>query len=231
MNYSSGISTGGPRVLTVDIGGSHIKIMAPGIDERKEDSGPDMTARAVVKVIGRLAAGVNYDVVSIGYPGPVRDNRPAADPVNLGSDWADFDFGEALGKPVRVVNDALLQAIGSYDGGRLLFLGLGTGLGSAMIVDHAAQPLELAHLPYKKGKTFEDYVGKQGMEKRSRKKWRRSVFDVVERLKAALLPDYVVLGGGQLDELKELPAGCRRGDNRLAFVGGERLWRDQALKI
>jgi polyphosphate glucokinase len=185
----------------------------------------------MIDAVKELAEGLSYDVVSMGYPGPVNHNRPLTDPANLGKGWAGFDFAGAFGKPVKVVNDALMQAIGSYEGGRMLFLGLGTGLGAAMIADNIAQPMELAHLPYKKGKSFEDYVGERGLEKRGKKKWRKHVFDVVDRLRAALQPDYVVIGGGNVDKLDELPADSRRGDNTRAFEGGFRLWRDKALIV
>ncbi|RWQ17676.1 ROK family protein [Mesorhizobium sp.] len=219
-------------VLTIDIGGSHVKILtSAGGEERRADSGPDLTPQQMIDVVNKLAQGLSYDVVSMGYPGPVNHNRPLADPANLGKGWAGFDFAGAFGKPVKVVNDALMQAIGSYEGGRMLFLGLGTGLGAAMIADNVAQPMELAHLPYKKGRSFEDYVGERGLEKRGKKKWRKYVFDVVERLRAAMQPDYVVIGGGNVDKLDELPADSRRGDNTRAFEGGFRLWRDKALIV
>ncbi|MBZ9776266.1 ROK family protein [Mesorhizobium sp. CO1-1-8] len=219
-------------VLTIDIGGSHVKILtSSGGEERRADSGPDLTPRQMIDTVNKLAEGLSYDVVSMGYPGPVNHNRPLADPANLGKGWAGFDFAAAFGKPVKVVNDALMQAIGSYEGGRMLFLGLGTGLGAAMIADNVAQPMELAHLPYKKGKSFEDYVGERGLEKRGKKKWRKYVFDVVDRLRAAMQPDYVVIGGGNVDKLDELPADSRRGDNTRAFEGGFRLWRDKALIV
>ncbi|WP_432443654.1 ROK family protein [Rhizobium grahamii] len=219
------------RVLVVDVGGSNIKIYAPGVDERKMKSGPDFSAQHAVEAVQELASGIEFDVVSIGYPGPVRDNRPLGEPANLGGGWDRFDFTAALGKPAKIVNDALMQAIGSYEGGRLLFLGLGTGLGSAMIIANVAQPLELAHLPYKKDGTFEDHVGKRGFKANGPKKWKKDVFDVVARLKAALQPDYIVIGGGQVDKLDELPEGCRRGDNRLAFQGGLRLWQNEQLVL
>ncbi|MER9746306.1 ROK family protein [Mesorhizobium sp. M0140] len=219
-------------VLTIDIGGSHVKILtSAGGEERRADSGPDLTPQQMIDVVNKLAQGLSYDVVSMGYPGPVNHNRPLADPANLGKGWAGFDFAGAFGKPVKVVNDALMQAIGSYEGGRMLFLGLGTGLGAAMIADNVAQPMELAHLPYKKGRSFEDYVGERGLEKRGKKKWRKYVFDVVDRLRAAMQPDYVVIGGGNVDKLDELPADSRRGDNTRAFEGGFRLWRDKALIV
>ncbi|RWB02398.1 MAG: ROK family protein [Mesorhizobium sp.] len=219
-------------VLTIDIGGSHVKILtSAGGEERRADSGPDLTPQQMIDVVNKLAQGLSYDVVSMGYPGPVNHNRPLADPANLGKGWAGFDFAGAFGKPVKVVNDALMQAIGSYEGGRMLFLGLGTGLGAAMIADNVAQPMELAHLPYRKGRSFEDYVGERGLEKRGKKKWRKCVFDVVDRLRAAMQPDYVVIGGGNVDKLDELPADSRRGDNTRAFEGGFRLWRDKALIV
>ena len=219
-------------VLSIDIGGSHVKILtSAGGEERRTDSGPGLTPQQMIDAVKKLAEGLSYDVVSMGYPGPVNHNRPLTDPANLGKGWAGFDFAGAFGKPVKVVNDALMQAIGSYEGGRMLFLGLGTGLGAAMIADNVAQPMELAHLPYKKGKSFEDYVGERGLEKRGKKKWRKYVFDVVDRLRAALQPDYVVIGGGNVDKLDELPADSRRGDNTRAFEGGFRLWRDKALIV
>ncbi|RUU24084.1 ROK family protein [Mesorhizobium sp. M7A.T.Ca.TU.009.01.3.2] len=219
-------------VLTIDIGGSHVKILtSAGGEERRADSGPDLTPQQMIDVVNKLAEGLSYDVVSMGYPGPVNHNRPLADPANLGKGWAGFDFAGAFGKPVKVVNDALMQAIGSYEGGRMLFLGLGTGLGAAMIADNVAQPMELAHLLYRKGRSFEDYVGERGLEKRGKKKWRKYVFDVVDRLRAAMQPDYVVIGGGNVDKLDELPADSRRGDNTRAFEGGFRLWRDEALIV
>ncbi|RUW59677.1 ROK family protein [Mesorhizobium sp. M7A.F.Ca.US.008.03.1.1] len=219
-------------VLTIDIGGSHVKILtSAGGAERRADSGPGLTPQQMIDTVNKLAEGLSYDVVSMGYPGPVNHNRPLADPANLGKGWAGFDFAAAFGKPVKVVNDALMQAIGSYEGGRMLFLGLGTGLGAAMIADNVPQPMELAHLPYKKGKSFEDYVGERGLEKRGKKKWRKYVFDVVDRLRAAMQPDYVVIGGGNVDKLDELPADSRRGDNTRAFEGGFRLWRDKALIV
>ena len=219
-------------VLAIDIGGSHVKILtSAGGEERRADSGPDLTPQQMIDTVKKLAEGLSYDVISMGYPGPVRHNKPVLDPKNLGKGWAGFDFAAQFGKPVKVVNDALMQAIGSYEGGRMLFLGLGTGLGAAMIADHVGLPMELAHLPYKKTKSFEDYVGERGLERRGKKKWRESVFDVVNRLRAALQPDYVVIGGGNVDKLDELPTDSRRGDNTRAFEGGFRLWRDKALIV
>ncbi|MDW6022957.1 ROK family protein [Mesorhizobium sp. BAC0120] len=224
-------ASGKKIVLAIDIGGSHVKILtSTGGEERKAESGPNMTGSEMVAAVKALAEGLSFDVISMGYPGPVHHNRPLADPKNLGPGWVGFDFAKSFGKPTKVINDALMQAIGSYEGGRMLFLGLGTGLGAAMIVDNVAQPMELAHLPYRK-KTFEDYVGERGLEKRGLKKWRKSVFDVVERLRAAMLPEYIVIGGGNVEKLDELPPDCRRGDNTRAFEGGFRLWWDKKLVV
>ena len=220
-------------ILTVDIGGSHLKVLASGKqDHRKVDSGSDFTPTQALNAVVKLAADWDYNAITIGFPGPVENNRPAQEPINLGTGWKDFDFAEALGKPVKVVNDALLQAVGSYQGGKMLFLGLGTGLGSALVVENVAQPLELAHLPYRrKGKTFEDYVGQRGLEKYGGKKWRHRVFDVVERLKAALQVEYVVIGGGNVRKLKTMPEGSRRGNNDNAFEGGFRLWTPGGVSL
>jgi polyphosphate glucokinase len=220
------------KVMAIDVGGSHVKILVPGAAAKREaDSGPAMTAQQMVDTVKKLAEGWSYDVISIGYPGPVVHNKPMLDPANLGKGWCGFDFEKAFGCPVKVVNDAMMQAIGAYEGGRMLFLGLGTGLGSAMIVDNVAQPMELAHMPYKKGKTFEDYVGERGLEKRGKKKWREDVFAVVEQLKAALRPDYVVIGGGNVKHLKDMPPGARRGANADAFPGGFRLWDKNGVTL
>jgi polyphosphate glucokinase len=177
----------------------------------------------MVAAVKDLAGEWAYDAVTIGYPGPVLQGRPVAEPRNLGPGWVGFDYEAAFGCPVKVVNDAAMQALGSYEGGRMLFLGLGTGLGTSMVVDGVVEPMELGHLPYKKG-TYEDYVGRRGLEQRGKKKWRLYVADVVARLSAALEPDEVVLGGGNIKKLKRLPPGCRAGDNANAFVGGFRLW-------
>jgi polyphosphate glucokinase len=219
-------------VLTIDLGGSRVKVLtSDGGELRRTDSGPDLTPTQMVDKVRQLADGLVYDVISMGYPGPVRDNKPALDPANLGKGWDGFDFAKAFGKPFKMVNDALMQAIGSYEGGRMLFIGLGTGLGSAMILEHVAQPMELAHLPYRKDMTYEDYVGERGLVRRGKEKWRNSVFDVIERLTAALQPEYIVIGGGNVEKLKELPPKCRRGDNTRAFEGGFRLWHNKALVI
>lgn len=225
-------ANGDPVVLTIDVGGSHVKILTTaGGEVRRADSGPGLTPDQLVASVSKLAQGLNYDLISMGYPGPVRDNKPSLDPFNLGKGWKGHDFGASFGKPVKVVNDALMQAIGSYEGGRMLFLGLGTGLGAAMILDNVGQPMELAHLPYKKGRSFEDYIGERGLVEHGKKKWRKHVFDIVNRLRAALQPDYVVIGGGNVEKLDELPEKSRRGDNTLAFAGGFRLWRDKALIV
>jgi len=221
-----------PKVLVIDIGGTHVKILATGRRQKRQvDSGPTMTPGQMVEDLKKLAEGWDYDVVAMGYPGPVLHNKPMLEPAHLGAGWVGFDFKGAFGKPVKIVNDALMQAVGSYEGGRMLFLGLGTGLGTALIVDRVAQPMELAHLPYKKHRTFEDYVGEAGLERLGKKKWRHEVFAVVERLKAATEPDYIVLGGGNVRLLDKLPPGCRRGDNANAFKGGFRLWEKNAILV
>jgi len=213
------------KVLAVDVGGTHVKILAMGERDRREiPSGPAMTAEAMASGVRRLAAGWEYDRVTVGYPGPVLRNRPVAEPHNLGPGWVGFDFAAAFGAPVIVMNDAAMQALGSYRGGKMLFLGFGTGLGSTLIVDGIVEPMELGHLPYRK-KTYEDYVGLRGLERLGRKKWRAHVVDVIERLVAALEPDDVVLGGGNAKLLKTVPPGCRPGDNANAFVGGFRAWK------
>lgn len=220
-------------VLVIDVGGTHVKVLADGQKEPvKIPSGPTMTARQMVAAVRKATAGWKYSVVSIGYPGPVLHHQPVTEPHNLGGGWVGFDFKRAFGRPVKLVNDAAMQALGSYAGKRMLFLGLGTGLGSALIVDGVLQPMELAHLPYKNGRTYEDYIGNSGLERLGKKRWRRHVFDVVERLKNALEADYVVIGGGNAKLLKETPPGCRMGDNANAFKGGVRLWTSrQAAKI
>ena len=214
------------HVLVVDVGGTHVKILATGQNEAREfPSGPTLTATQMVAGVKKLAGDWKYDAIAIGYPGPVIKNRPLADPHNLGPGWMGYDFKAAFKRPVKVVNDAAMQALGSYQGGKMLFLGLGTGLGSAMIVDGIVEPMELGHLPYKR-RTFEDYVGVRGYERLGKKKWRQHVLDVIARLIAALEPEDVVLGGGNVKKLQELPPGCRAGDNANAFVGGFRLWQE-----
>jgi polyphosphate glucokinase len=220
------------NVLVVDIGGTHVKILATGHDdERQAVSGPTMSAQQMTDTVLAMAEDWAFDVVSIGYPGPVVHGKPLLEPKHLGTGWVGFDFAGAFGCPVKVVNDALLQAVGSYRGGRMLFLGLGTGLGTAMIVDNVGQPMELAHLPYKDGRTFEDFLGEAALERLGVAAWRREVASVVARLQAAMEPDEVVLGGGNVRLLDDLPPGCRRGDNANAFAGGFRLWGDGAIKL
>ena len=215
-----------PKILVIDVGGTHIKLLASGEHmPGKIPSGPAMTASRMVEGVKRAVKNWKYDAVSIGYPGPVIHGRPISEPYNLGGGWVGFNFHKAFGRPVRLINDAAMQALGSYQGGRMLFLGLGTGLGSAMIVEEIIEPMEMAHLPYKKGKTYEDYLGQRGLDRLGKKKWRRHVNDVVERLKAALEADYVVLGGGNAKKLKKLPPHARLGNNRNAFLGGLRLWQ------
>jgi len=214
------------KVLVVDVGGTSIKILATGQTERRSfPSGPTLTPRQMVSGVRKLARGWAYDVVSIGYPGPVLRGRPMAEPYNLGRGWIGFDFAKAFGRPVKVVNDAAMQALGSYKGGKMLFLGLGTGLGSTMIVDGIVEPMELGHLPYKKG-TYEDYAGLAGLQRHGKKKWRRHVADVVARFIAALEPDETVIGGGNVRKLNVLPPGSCAGDNDNAFRGGFRLWAE-----
>ena len=211
-------------VLVVDIGGTSVKILASGHQmHRSFPSGPTMTPKEMVSGVKKLAADWAYDAVSIGYPGPVLRGRPIAEPHNLGHGWVGFDFAGAFGRPVKVINDAAMQALGSYRGGKMLFLGLGTGLGSTMIVDGIVEPMELGHLPYKKG-TYEDYVGHAGLERHGKRTWRRHVADVVARLIAALEPDETVIGGGNVGKLAALPPHARAGDNANAFRGGFRLW-------
>ena len=212
------------NILVIDVGGTHVKILVSGEKEKREiDSGPGLTARQMVSSVKKLADGWEYDVVSIGYPGPVVHDRPMAEPHNLGKGWMGFNFAAAFKLPTKVINDAAMQALGSYRGGKMLFLGLGTGLGSTMIVDGIVEPMELGHLPYKK-RTYEDYVGARALEEFGKKAWRKHVEDVVEYLDAALQPNDVVLGGGNAKRLKELPQLCRLGDNANAFKGGFRMW-------
>lgn len=216
------------KILVVDVGGTNVKLLASGQRTvRKFRSGPELTAEQMVAGVVKAAKGWRFDAVSIGYPGPVNRGTLLEEPKNLGVGWMGFDFEKAFGCPVKVINDAAMQALGSYEGGRMLFLGLGTGLGSALIADWILMPMELAHLPYKKGRTFEDYVGSRGLERIGKQKWRRAVDDVVSRLCAALVADYVVLGGGNVRKLASLPDGARLGDNAHAFIGGRRLWEER----
>lgn len=215
------------NILVIDVGGSNVKLFTSDEKERRKfPSGAALTATQMVEEVKTLASDWSYDVVSIGYPGKVKNDRIVAEPHNLGKGWLGFDFSAALGRPVKLINDAAMQALGNYSGGSLLFLGLGTGLGSAMIVDGTIVPMELGHLPYKR-KTFEDYVGASALKRLGIKKWRENVFDVIAKLRDALVPDEVLLGGGKVKMLDALPPGCRRGANADAFTGGIRLWTDK----
>ncbi|HXX84525.1 MAG TPA: ROK family protein [Casimicrobiaceae bacterium] len=218
------------KVLVIDVGGTHVKILATGQREPRElASGPTMTAQKMIAGVKALARDWKYDAISIGYPGAVVHGRPVAEPHNLGRGWVGFDYARAFRRPVRIVNDAAMQALGSYEGGKMLFLGLGTGLGTAMIVEGIVEPMELAHLPYKKA-TYEDYVGLRGLLKLGKKRWRAYVVDIVTKLAAALEPDDIVLGGGNAKKLKKLPPGCRLGSNANAFLGGFRLWQSAGTR-
>jgi predicted NBD/HSP70 family sugar kinase len=212
-------------VLAVDVGGSHVKalVSGDGLEPRRFDSGHALTPQELVKGIAGLTGDWSYDAVSIGIPAVIRDGRVVSEPVNLGKGWVGFDFDAAFGKPTKVVNDAAMQALGSYDGGRMLFLGLGTGLGSAMVVDGIVEPMELGHLPFRKA-TFEDYVGERGRQRLGKKDWQKAVAEAIEVLTAALEPEYVVLGGGNAKKLEHLPANVRLGRNDNAFRGAFRLW-------
>jgi predicted NBD/HSP70 family sugar kinase len=225
---SSASAAAPQRILVLDVGGAHVKAkLKGGRDEVKFVSGPKMTPRAMLEQLLPLLASKHYDAVSIGIPTPVLHGRVVQDPRNLGKGWKGFDFEKAFACPVRLINDAAMQALGSYDGGHMLFLGLGTGLGSTMILEGVVQPLELAHLPFRK-KTFEDYVGARALQDLGKKKWRANVDETIEILRAALQPDYIVLGGGNVRHLRKLPPGVRRGDNANAFAGGFRLWQKNA---
>jgi polyphosphate glucokinase len=219
------------KILVIDVGGTNVKVLASGQKTPiKIPSGPKMTAQKMVKLVREATSKWRYEAVSIGFPGPVIANRPMREPHNLGQGWVHFDFHRAFRRPTKVMNDAAMQALGSYNKGRMLFLGLGTGLGSAMVFDGVVEPLELAHLPYKKDRTYEDYLGLHGLERYGKRKWRKHVNDVVERLQAAFEVDDVVVGGGNARLLKDLPKGARVGDNDNAFTGGFRLW-DKDRKV
>ena len=218
------------NILAVDVGGTHVKILATGETEpRRFASGPKMTPDAMVSQVKALAGDWKFDVATIGYPGPVKDGRIIGEPHNLAPGWVGFDFTAAFGCPVKLINDAAMQALGSYKGGKMLFLGLGTGLGTTLIVDNIILPMELGHLPYKRG-TFEDYIGERGLDRMGKRKWRARVDDVTARLIRAVMPDDVVLGGGNVRLLDRLPAGCRAGENSNAFLGGFRLWQASGEK-
>jgi predicted NBD/HSP70 family sugar kinase len=213
------------KILAVDVGGSHVKVLLSegGGERRRFESGPDLTPEQTVDGVKELTLDWPYEVVSMGIPAVVRDGRIVAEPANLGTGWVGFDFEGAFGKPTKVLNDAAMQALGSYEGGKMLFLGLGTGLGSAMVTQGGVLPMELGHLPFRKG-TFEDYVGERGRERMGKRKWHDVVLETIEQLSAALQPDYVVLGGGNAKRLDELPEGARLGANENAFDGAFRLW-------
>jgi polyphosphate glucokinase len=218
----------GKGILVVDIGGNNIKLKhSDGDERRKVKSGPDLTPDAMVVAVRTLVTDWAYDRVTVGCPGAVREGKLVVEPVNLGPGWVGFDFAAAFDRPAALVNDAVMQAIGSYEGGKMLFLGLGTGLGAALVGDHVAVPLEVAHLPYRHKYTFEDCVGRRGLERMGAKRWEKAVHDVVGRLQAAIVADYVVLGGGNTKLLKKLPDGSRPGSNRNALIGGVRLWEEQ----
>jgi len=223
------------RILVIDVGGTHVKFrVAPRGELFKFASGPELAPDKMVRKLGKRIAQAEYDLVSLGYPGLVFRGRIAAEPHNLGTGWVGFDFEQALGKPVRLINDAAMQAAGSYRGGRMLFLGLGTGLGVAMILDGVLEPMELGHLPYRDGLTFEEHVGERARQRSGSKKWRRAVQDVLAYLRASLEADYVVVGGGNVKRLRELPEGVYQGDNEDAFKGGVLIWQSDdplALRI
>jgi polyphosphate glucokinase len=214
------------NILVLDVGGTHVKMRVSGHRAaRRFDSGPSMTAQQMVKKVQALSSGWRYDAVSIGYPGVVKHGKPTIEPHNLGRGWVGFGYEKAFKRPVRIINDAALQALGSYKQGRMLFLGLGTGLGSALVIDGLIAPTELAHLPYKRGRSYEEYVGELGRKRLGTKKWRKAVADVVERLGAALEVDDIVLGGGNARRMRPLPKNTRRVANSNAFIGGVRLWQ------
>jgi polyphosphate glucokinase len=219
------------RILVIDVGGTHVKFRIDHGAVEEFRSGPRMTAARMMRELRKLTRGRDFDAVSIGYPGVVFHGRIAGEPHNLGRGWVGYDFARAFARPVRVINDAAMQAIGSYHGGRMLFLGLGTGLGATLIIDGVVEPTEVGHMPYKKGRTFEDYVGERGRRRRGNRKWRKAVRNVIDALKAAFEADYVVLGGGNAVRLKRLPGDVRLGDNRNAFTGGLRIWRQREGRL
>jgi polyphosphate glucokinase len=215
------------QILVIDVGGQHVKVLVSGQSEpRRMDSSRKLTAAAMVEGVKAMTTDWPYDVISLGYPGQVVHNMPAHEPINLGPGWLGFDYGAAFGKPIKIINDAAMQALGSYQGGRMLFLGLGTGLGSAMIIEGQIEPMELGHLLYKKKLTYEDFVGQRGLKRLGRKTWQREVVAVIEVFRNALQPEYVVIGGGNAKLLKGLPPDVKGGDNNNAFLGGFRLWED-----
>jgi polyphosphate glucokinase len=217
------------KILVIDVGGTNIKFKHTGDEDvRKQPSGPTLTPELLVAAVQQTTADWDFDHVTMGFPSPVIHNKILREPVNLGSGWVGFDFS-VLTKPFKLINDAAMQALGSYEGGRMLFLGLGTGLGTTLILDGSVAPLEIGHLPYRKGRSYEQYVGEAAMKRLGKRKWQAYVFDVVERFMKAFVVDYVVLGGGNVRKLDELPQGARRGDNNNAFLGGVRLWEDPKI--
>jgi polyphosphate glucokinase len=225
-------SSAARHILVIDVGGSHVKLRVGARGTiQKFDSGPAMVPARMTREVRRLTRDIPYDAVSLGYPGLVFRGRIAGEPHNLGKGWVGYNFARALAKPVRIINDAAMQAIGSYSGGRMLFLGLGTGLGATLIIDRVVEPTEVGHMPYKRGLTFEDYVGERGRERLGNRRWRKAVTEVIADLKAAFEADYVVLGGGNAVRMKKLPPHVRLGDNRNAFLGGLRLWHQGAGKL
>ncbi len=213
------------KILVIDVGGTNVKLMISPRDKRKFKSGLNLTPRALVAQMKPLVSDWEFDAISIGFPAPVRDERILSEPKHLGKGWVGFDFGNAFGKSVRIINDAAMQALGSYHGRRMLFLGLGTGLGSALVWDNYVLPLELGDLPYRNGSIIEDYLGKPGLARLGEKTWRRDVEHALVQLKKSLIADYIVLGGGNAKKLDALPQGVERGHNRNAFLGGTRLWQ------
>jgi polyphosphate glucokinase len=213
------------RILVIDVGGSNVKLLISRTERRKFKSGPKLTPRAMVAQIKPLITDWTFDAISMGFPAPVRDGQIRSEPKHLGKGWVRFDFDKALGRPVRILNDAAMQALGSYHGRRMLFLGLGTGLGSALVWDNYVLPLELGDLPYRNGSIIEDYLGKPGLARFGEKTWRRDVEHALVQLKKSLIADYIVLGGGNAKKLDALPEGVERGHNRNAFLGGTRLWQ------
>jgi predicted NBD/HSP70 family sugar kinase len=213
------------RILVIDVGGSNVKVMISRAQRRKFKSGPDMTPREMMAQMKPLVQDLAFDAVSMGFPSPVRNGCIMSEPKHLGPGWVRFNFEKSLGKPVRIINDAAMQALGSFRGGRMLFLGLGTGLGSALTWDATVLPLELGDLPYGNGHIIEEYLGKPGLKRLGEKRWEREVLSAVVSLKKSLIADYVVLGGGSAKKLDALPEGVELGHNRNAFLGGVRLWQ------
>lgn len=219
-------------ILVLDVGGNNVKIGLQGREGTvaRVPSGPTLRPDAMVEGVRKATEGIAFDRITIGLPGPIRKGKLVAEPVNLGGGWTEFDFAGAFQQPTKLINDAAMQALGSYEGGKMLFLGLGTGLGAAMVVEGTVLGLELAHLPYKRNMTFEDYAGTRGLKRLGKKPWQRAVQDVIARLRAAMVADEVVLGGGNAKRLEQMPTGCRMGDNSRAIVGGLRLW-DEGMRV